>query len=181
MKTSILLFLFLIFQSCASVSKKNPEINLNKELKNGTISFVEYSSKIKTNKPSYSDSLALKGRSKPIELDVKSVEFLKLNSIDAKAKKFYFLQKIELSENFISIVVSSKKAEKNSTYLINYNADYQIIDNLLIFLDYNDNNFSLSSQLYKDKISTNEIFIDQGQAIIQSWGRKINDNGTFSR
>ena len=109
---------------------------------------------------------------------------MKLNSIDAKAKILYKKQKIELSENFISIVVSSKKAEKNSTYLINYNTDYQIIDNLLIFLDYNDNNFSLSSQLYKDKITTIEAHTDPGETIVKgwhSWDTKINDSGTFSR
>ena len=155
---------------------ENHEQTIKKELKNGKIDFETFIKQINSQNLSKSDTLLNKG----IKLDNKTIKFLQLNSVDKKPQNFYFSRKIDISKNFLSIIISSEKETQINWYLINYDQYFKIIDSLLIFKNI-DNVNHISSKISDNKVSTMEIFVDQGQAILQSWETKINENGKFEK
>lgn len=166
----------LVFINCFSQKNTNTEQTINKELKNGKIDFETYIKKVRVQNLSKHDTILEKG----IRLDHKTINFLQLNSIDESSKNFYFCRKLDISKNFSSIIVSSEKEDNINWYLINYDQYYKIIDSLLIFKSI-DNVNHISSKISNNKVSTMEIFIDQGQAITQGWETKINEKGKFEK
>lgn len=155
-------------------SQKNR--NINKASKSDRIDVGTYINKINSQNLSKSDTILNKG----IKLDNKAVKFLKLNNIDKTSKNFYFCRKIDVSKNFLSIIISSENKDQTDWYLINYDQHFEILDSLLIFKNVHNVNH-ISSKISNNKVSTTEEFIDQGQAIVQSWETKINDDGKFEK
>ncbi|MDR2237859.1 MAG: hypothetical protein LBE92_17180 [Chryseobacterium sp.] len=166
----------LVFVNCFSQKNANPEQALNKEFKNGKIDFETYIKKINAQNLSKNDTILKKG----IKLDHKTINFLQLSSIHPRSKNYFFCRKIDVSKNFLSVIISSEKEDQINWYLINYDQYFKVIDSLLIFKNINNVNH-ISSKILNNKVSTMEVFIDQGQAIIQSWETKISENGKFEK
>lgn len=175
-KTILLSSLLLVFVNCFSQKTETSEQQINKELTNGKIDFENYIKEINYKNLSKSDTILDKG----VKLDEKTINLLKLNSVDKSAKKFYFSRKIDISKSFLSIIISTEKKSQIDWYLINYDKDFKIIDSLLIFKNIDNVNY-ISSKITNDKVETLEVFVDQGQAITQGWEKKINKEGRFER
>ena len=166
----------IIFAKKKKKKNENYEHTIKKELKDGKIDFETFIKQINSQNLSKSDTVLNKG----IKLDNKAIKFLQLNSVDKKPQNFYFSRKIDISKNFLSIIISSEEETQINWYLINYNQYFKIIDSVLIFKNI-DNVNHISSKISDNKVSTMEIFVDQGQAILQSWETKINENGKFEK
>lgn len=168
--------LLLVFVNCFSQKNVSPDNAINKALKHGKIDFETYLKKIDVQNLSETDTILSKGT----KLDDKAIKLLHLNSLDERFKGFYFCRKIDVSKNFLSIIISSKKINQVDWYLINYDQYFNIIDSLLVFKRIGNVNH-LSSKILNHKVSSMEVFVDQGQAITQGWETKITENGKFEK
>ena len=101
---------------------------------------------------------------------------MQLQNLDPKAKKYYVQYRIDFSEKFNSIIISSFRNQRMENYIINYDKNDKIIDNVYV-----STNQDISiAQFRKEGIHYIEGFADGGQAIIMDEiSYKINDEGKF--
>lgn len=150
----------LILISCSSNSEntKNVIIKNSKESPESKDTDISIFNKIETIHFPFIDSTNFDNFKPTNELADKMLDILHLKSIHKDADHFYIQYKAPFSNHFKSIIVTYQVGEHELfTSLINYNNNYEIIDNIVISYDeIAESMFRIESNLSTNLIQVNK-------------------------
>jgi len=140
---------------------------------------------LKVNALPFVDSTSFDNFSFENKLNQVQIQKLKLDERFGSVSVFYLNYRIELSENFISLVVSYERGEHELfTILVNYDRDYRIIDALYIaYHEIAESWFRKIGTIHTDKIIVEKFnYMDyyiEGEIMSETFVYKIDTGGRF--
>ncbi|MCA5003698.1 hypothetical protein [Sphingobacterium bovistauri] len=129
------IFILLVLSSCNDTKEKRKEVNIpdtNNVLIRDTsqVQTVEQPSEINITDSTNFDNFK-------VSIPLKEFEILdlQLKSLDFPAENYYFRYDISISNKFLTKVITATTEMEMKTYLISYDLENNIIDNLVIAYD----------------------------------------------
>lgn len=183
----ILIIIFQILVSCKNKEEKNLENSLFNKVQKVEIrdsEFLEFIKDLEVKKNPFQENLNFEDFDKYKNFTENEVKVLSLNRINENLISPKIRYRINLSNNFYSIVISYLKNEQElNTEIINYTKEGKLIDHFLIGYDeIAESLLYTNSDIYKDKlvINNSQYFEEGDEAIVNTNEVKINTDGTFT-
>ena len=183
----ILIIIFQILVSCKNKEEKNLENSLVNKVQKVELrdsEFLEFIKALEVKKNPFQENLNFEDFDKYKNFTENEVKVLSLNRINENLISPKIRYRINLSNNFYSIVISYLKNEQElNTEIINYTKEGKLIDHFLIGYDeIAESLLYTNSDIYKDKlvINNSQYFEEGDEAIVNTNEVKINTDGTFT-